>query len=55
MAVLNNAMDGMRLALGVGFTLMIVNGLVARFSPSRRTLNEIVSGWVAPMTKGGVA
>ena len=46
MTMMANVADGARLALGVGFTLMLVNGLVARFTPSKRTLDEIVGSWV---------
>lgn len=41
--MIRSAADGARLALMVGVSLTIVNGLWARFSPSSRTLSDTVS------------
>ena len=49
----DSLMDGGRLALVIGFSLALVNGVFGRFSPSRRTLQQIVNNWVSP-TRGGV-
>jgi len=43
MAYLNALMDGAKLAFTIGLVLAVVNGATARFSPSKRTLDQIVS------------
>ena len=43
LAYLNALMDGAKLAFTIGLVLAVVNGATARFSPSKRTLDQIVS------------
>ncbi len=43
MAYLNSLLDGAKLAFTIGLVLAVVNGAFARFSPSKRTLDQIVS------------
>jgi hypothetical protein len=53
--MLRNMADGARLALMVGVTLMIVNGVWARVNPSSQTLTEWLSGKTAGLNMGGTA
>ena len=43
MAYLNSMVAGAKLAFVVGIVLAVSNGLVQRFSPSKRTLEAIVN------------
>ena len=43
MAYLKALMDGAKLAFTIGLVLSVVNGATARFSPSKRTLDQIVA------------
>ena len=54
MTVTNSLLDGARLALTLGITLALVNGVFMRFSPSHRTLDRIVSDMIG-MGNGGTA
>jgi len=51
MTATGSLLDGMRLALFIGVTLAVVNGVWARFSPSHRNLEQMVGDWTT--TKAG--
>ena len=53
MTLVGEMMSGARTALMIGFTLMIVNGITARLSPTNQTLTEIITPRVANL--GGMA
>ena len=50
MTALRSLADGARLALFVGFTLAVVNGLWTRFSPAHHSLGAAIN---ARMGNGG--
>ena len=50
--IAKNMMDGARLAVSLGFLMMITNGVVARLNPSKQTLQEIVVSRTLGITSG---
>ena len=53
MAYMASLMNGARLALAVGFTLGIVNGIWARLNPAHNTLRQSVISRLGGATQNG--
>ena len=47
--MINNLIDGARLAIGLGIAIMLVNGVTMRFTPSKQSMTELIGGWTGGM------